>query len=268
MKEHLTDMEEKASGDNSDKQQTTISPLMRNAFVSDGMAKTEYENQHWPQLEGAVKQLLQQRPGVFLRISYEQMYSCVYKCVCQQYSERMYNDLKEIVTVFLQQTSLELQNSPSEQLLCRFHEGIKQYSQALGGIVPIFNYLNRFYITQKLKTDLRRELTKLFIEHILEPHLIGVLGLLQEAQGKPFSVHPTVAAEIIHNLHEYNQEYANLNPQLFAKYIPNVLPPTKMEDLPLYIAETQRLQEELLVHQGYNREYQRCKRTNDDFLIR
>ena len=48
-------------------------------------------------------------------------------------------------------------------------------------------------------------------------------------------------------------EYANLNPQLFAKYIPNVLPPTKMEDLPLYIAETQRLQEELLVHQGYNR---------------
>ena len=29
--------------------------------------------------------------------------------------------------------------------------------------------------------------------------------MLQEAQGKPFSVHPTVAAEIIHNLHEYNQ---------------------------------------------------------------
>ena len=34
---------------------------------------------------------------------------------------------------------------------------------------------------------------------------IYLTGLLQEAQGKPFSVHPTVAAEIIHNLHEYNQ---------------------------------------------------------------
>ncbi|XP_072026548.1 CDK2-associated and cullin domain-containing protein 1-like [Amphiura filiformis] len=260
-------MEEAGTTDNARSQQTQISPLLR-TIVSDGMARSEYENQYWPQLEGAIKQLLQQRPGVFLRISYEQMYSCVYKCVCQQYSERMYNDLKEVVTIFLQQTSVELQNASSDQLLCRFHEGIKQYSQALGGIVPIFNYLNRFYVTQKLGTDLRRELTKLFVEYILEPHLVTVLSLLQEAQGKPFSVHPTVAAEIIHNLHEYNQDYAQLNPPLFAKYIPNVLPPTRLEDLPLYIAETQRLQEELLAHQGYNRDYQRMKRTNDDVLIR
>ena len=40
---------------------------------------------------------------------------------------------------------------------------------------------------------------------VLKCVCVLISELLQEAQGKPFSVHPTVAAEIIHNLHEYNQ---------------------------------------------------------------
>ena len=48
-------------------------------------------------------------------------------------------------------------------------------------------------------------------------------------------------------------DYAQLNPALFAKYIPNILPPTRLEDIPVYIQETQRLQQELTGCQEFNR---------------
>ena len=84
------------------------------------MIDQEYENIFWPQLREALDILLvnQTTPGTendisdfcvdgrvatsCQRISFEQMYSAVYKCVCNQYSERLYNDLISHVDYILQ----------------------------------------------------------------------------------------------------------------------------------------------------------------------
>ena len=76
----------------------------------------DYDNVFWPQLREALDVLLLNTPcpnssintGVTTvgttcqRISFEQMYSAVYKCVCKQYSERLYQDLLDHVGQVLQ----------------------------------------------------------------------------------------------------------------------------------------------------------------------
>ena len=43
----------------------------------------------------------------------------------------------------------------------------------------------------------------------------------------------------------YLPEYAKLKPELFSKYIPNVLPPTCVANLDQYVEETKKMQEEI-----------------------
>ncbi len=43
-------------------------------------------------------------------------------------------------------------------------------------------------------------------------------------------------------------EFAQLRPHLFARYIPNILPPCREEDLEKYIEETRQMQRDLRTH--------------------
>lgn len=92
--------------------------------------------------------------------------SYVYKCVCQQHSELLYNDLTTKIANHLQQvsTSLEVskckstksvlrsckssiffpfffQASPPEYLIENFNVAFTQYTASLQCIVPVFMYL-------------------------------------------------------------------------------------------------------------------------------
>ncbi|XP_049633618.1 CDK2-associated and cullin domain-containing protein 1-like [Suncus etruscus] len=78
-------------------------------FLMNVITIEDYKSTYWPKLDGAIDQLLTQSPGE-LFISYEQIYSCVYKCVCQQHSEQMYSDLIKKITSHLQRVSEELQD--------------------------------------------------------------------------------------------------------------------------------------------------------------
>jgi predicted glycosyltransferase len=98
------------------------------------------------------------------------MYSCVYKCVCKQFSERLYNDLLAKVAQHLQQLNTQIAADDPKTYIEKFNFALNQYLQALGGIVPIFNYMNRFYVESKLGTDLRKELLSLFKIHVVDHH--------------------------------------------------------------------------------------------------
>ena len=80
------------------------------------MIDEEYDNIYWPELREALDILLlnSTTSGSDIpcetspddvpcqRISFEQKYSAVYKCVCKQYSERLYHDLIQHVGSILQ----------------------------------------------------------------------------------------------------------------------------------------------------------------------
>ncbi|KAG8548796.1 hypothetical protein GDO81_024113 [Engystomops pustulosus] len=151
----------------------------------------DYKNTYWPKLDSAIDQLLTQSPGDYIPISYEQIYSCVYKCVCQQHSEQMYSDLMCKITAHLEKVSLELQATSPEHYIEKFNLALSQYMGALHSIVPLFIYMNKFYIETKLNRDLKDDLIQLFTEHVAEKHIYSLMPLLLEAQSTPFQITPS-----------------------------------------------------------------------------
>lgn len=237
-------------------------PLLRpGSMVMMTITSKDYEEQYWPKLEQAIGQLLTLAPGQYIPISYEQMYSCVYKCVCKQFSERLYRDLLNFISTHLTGVNQELQSctESSNQFIEKFAFVVNQYMQALGGIVPIFNYMNRFYIETKLKTDLNEELRKLFREKVVDHHISDLLTLLEEANSTPFTVSPATMSVLVNKLHQLHPGYVKLRPELFSKYIPNVLPPTCVANIDQYVEETKKMQEEIHSLPGF----EQCDSTNN-----
>nr|KAF6424583.1 CDK2 associated cullin domain 1 [Molossus molossus] len=232
-------------------------------FLMNVITIEDYKSTYWPKLDGAIDQLLTQSPGDYIPISYEQIYSCVYKCVCQQHSEQMYSDLIKKITNHLERVSKELQASPPDLYIERFNIALGQYMGALQSIVPLFIYMNKFYIETKLNRDLKDDLIKLFTEHVAEKHIYSLMPLLLEAQSTPFQVTPSTMANIVKGLYTLRPEWVQMAPTLFSKFIPNILPPAVESELSEYAAQDQKLQREL-IQNGFMRGDQSRKRAGDE----
>ncbi|XP_012877392.1 PREDICTED: CDK2-associated and cullin domain-containing protein 1 [Dipodomys ordii] len=232
-------------------------------FLMNVITIEDYKSTYWPKLDGAIDQLLTQSPGDYIPISYEQIYSCVYKCVCQQHSEQMYSDLIKKITNHLERVSKELQASPPDLYIERFNIALGQYMGALQSIVPLFIYMNKFYIETKLNRDLKDDLIKLFTEHVAEKHIYSLMPLLLEAQSTPFQVTPSTMANIVKGLYTLRPEWVQMAPSLFSKFIPNILPPAMESELSEYAAQDQKLQREL-IQNGFTRGDQSRKRAGDE----
>ncbi|KAM4837898.1 CDK2-associated and cullin domain-containing protein 1 isoform 2-T2 [Urocitellus parryii] len=254
-------------------------------FLMNVITIEDYKSTYWPKLDGAIDQLLTQSPGDYIPISYEQIYSCVYKCVCQQHSEQMYSDLIKKITNHLERVSKELQASPPDLYIERFNIALGQYMGALQSIVPLFIYMNKFYIETKLNRDLKDDLIKLFTEHVAEKHIYSLMRclpahsrwhlilpslkeypsptLLLEAQSTPFQVTPSTMANIVKGLYTLRPEWVQMAPTLFSKFIPNILPPAVESELSEYAAQDQKLQREL-IQNGFTRGDQSRKRAGDE----
>lgn len=223
----------------------------------------DYKNTYWPKLESAIDQLLTQSPGDYIPISYEQIYSCVYKCVCQQHSEQMYSDLMCKITCHLEKVSLDLLATSPEHYIEKFNLALSQYMGALHSIVPLFIYMNKFYIETKLNRDLKDDLIQLFTDHVAEKHIYSLMPLLLEAQSTPFQITPSTMASIVKGLYTLRPEWVQLAPALFSKFIPNILPPAMESELQDYAAQDQKLQQDLMQN-GFNRGDQSRKRAGDE----
>jgi hypothetical protein len=265
-KENTADMVDSAA-------MTTVAASSGHLLVKPGsiemmtMTVEDYEQNYWSKLSAAVIQLLLTLPGQYLPLSYEQMYSCVYKCVCKQFGERLYSDLVQLVTDHLEQLSLQLQMKSAESVsvyLMKFNFITDRYLQALHSIVPVFNYLNKFYVEARSKSELGAELKHLFVDKITDKHINTLLSVLDEAHRKPFCVEPAVMSTLIKNLYVLKPDYARLRMHIFARYIPNVLPPCTLTDLEHYIHETRQIQRDLLSHPDFIRGDQSRKRFCDD----
>jgi len=209
------------------------------------MSPEDYRNVFWCQLRDAIDQMLTHPPGSYKPISYEQMYSAVYKCVCKQYSEQLYADLMTHVKTRLAQWSSQLSNVGDDKFIQEFHQALVQYFHALGGIVPIFTYMNRFYIEAKLGTDLKTELTRVFSSLVADKHVARLVQLMVSAQSRPFSVPPSTMSTLCKHLYTLNPDYSAIQPALFAAYLPNVGPRMTEEDLQAQINSDRLLQESL-----------------------
>ncbi|XP_017578331.1 CDK2-associated and cullin domain-containing protein 1 [Pygocentrus nattereri] len=232
-------------------------------FLMNAMTAEDYRTTYWPKLERAIEHLLTQSPMDHISISYEQIYSQVYKCVCQQHSELLYNDLIQKIASHLQQVSSELQGSPPESFIEKFNLVLTQYTAALQCIVPVFIYMNKFYIETKLNRDLRDDLMKLFSHHVAEKHVDTLIPLLKKADAVPFQVRPSTMASVVKGLYALRPDWAALAPALFSRFIPQIQPPTLESQLPHYAALDRKLQTELSLN-GFCRGDQSRKRASEE----
>ncbi|XP_071375740.1 CDK2-associated and cullin domain-containing protein 1-like [Centroberyx affinis] len=232
-------------------------------FLLNAMAVEDYRKNHWPNLENAIDLLLIQKPTDHISISYAQIYGYIYKCVCQQHSELLYNDLILKITTHLQQVSSHLQTSPPENFIENFNLALTQYTASLQCIVPVFMYMNKFYIETKLNRDLREDLMKLFADHVAEKHVSTLMPLLIKAHSMPFQVQPSTMANVVKGLYSLRPAWAQLAPDLFSGFIPQINPPAVESQLSDYAAHDQKLQMELSMN-GFSRGDQSRKRTSDD----
>lgn len=108
----------------------TLDSNVSSKFLLNAMAVEDYRKNHWPNLEKAIDRLLIQNPTDHISVSYAQIYSYVYKCVCQQHSELLYNDLTLKITSHLQQVSTQLQVSKSTykgMIICSTYRSYKNW---------------------------------------------------------------------------------------------------------------------------------------------
>ena len=136
--------------------------------------------------------------------------------------------------------------------ITEFHKILLQFFHASGGIVPIFAYLNRFYIESKLHTELKvmsdvpprwtlsvnvtlnpvqAELGKSFCLEVADRHLERLVALLEVAQATPFSVEPGVMAEVARRLHQLRPAYTAARPSLFSRWVAGAGPAMREEEL-------------------------------------
>ncbi|XP_061818171.1 CDK2-associated and cullin domain-containing protein 1 [Nerophis lumbriciformis] len=238
-------------------------PDLTSKFLLNAMAVEDYRNNHWPNLEKAIERLLVHNPTDHISVSYAQIYSYVYKCVCQQHSELLYMDLKSKIVQHLQQVSSQLHAVPPESFIESFNTALTKYIASLQCIVPVFMYLNKFYIESKLNRDLKQDLMDLFADHVAEKHVNTLMPLLIKAHAMPFEVQPSTMASVVIGLHSFRPDWAQLAPALFSSFIPQINPPAVESLLSDYAAHDQKLQMELSMN-GFPRGDQSRKRANDD----
>lgn len=88
---------------------------------------------------------------------------------------------------------------------------------------------------------------------------------MEEVASRPFAVDPQMLMSIVKGLYSLNPEFSRHNPELFARFIPNLLPPTHWDQLPTLIQEDRMLQENLVTSQGFTRQDSGRKRRGEDF---
>lgn len=232
-------------------------------FLMNSTAIEDYQKNHWPNLEKAIDRLLIQNPTDHISVSYAQIYSYVYKCVCQQHSELLYRDLTTKISNHLQQVSSQLYTSTPDMFIEDFNTALSQYIASLQCIVPVFMYLNKFYIESKLNRDLKEDLMKLFADQVAEKHINTLMPLLIKAHAMPFQVQPSTMASVVKGLYSLRPEWAQMAPALFSGFIPQIHPPTEESLLPDYAAHDQKLQMELS-RNGFPRGDRSRKRASED----
>ncbi|XP_067007028.2 CDK2-associated and cullin domain-containing protein 1 isoform X3 [Anabrus simplex] len=144
----------------------------------------KYINDYWNTISRAVGQILHNSPGV--RVSFEQMYSIVYKCVCDGFAEKMHSDLLAQCSHHLEEVDRSLDacdpripqqyGEESLRLVIAFHEALELYLIAVQQITPIFAYMNKFYVEALLQTSLQVELMDLFRQKVADRRMDRIMA--------------------------------------------------------------------------------------------
>lgn len=210
-----------------------------------------FDSQYWPKLQSAIEVMLNQNPGEFIQLSYEDLYSTAYKCATQQYSEEMYVKANAVIERHLFLICQDLENCAVENFLEKFSFLLAQYLQAVDGLSSVFSYMDRAYVVISHGKSFSSLLLNQFADTIASRSL--VFDVLEKASENIIETEPHILMSVVKGLYSLRPGFAVRNMQLFSRFIPNIAPSLRVENLPMMVKETALMQKELTEKYGFAR---------------
>ncbi|CAF2544200.1 unnamed protein product [Rotaria sp. Silwood2] len=160
-------------------------------FLFNKYSETEYLNEAWIPINEILKQFLQNSIENFKPTSYQAIYCKVYKSTCKGYKERLFNDLKNLVTEHCCNLKIQLDenikriiddcsNVHMNVFILQFTDFLHRYHRAIQAIVPLFHYLDVAYVRPKMRSTIEHELLFLYKTIIIEYHINHVFAVLRQ----------------------------------------------------------------------------------------
>ncbi|XP_022188409.2 CDK2-associated and cullin domain-containing protein 1 [Nilaparvata lugens] len=206
-----------------------------------------YKEQYWNNISTVISNIL--LPSNKKRIYFEQVYSSVYKCVCEGFSENLRMDILNLCMSYLHSINHELDNKVSvldePQKVIATVEELNQcmdaYLISTEKICSVCSYMNKLQREDSKENLPQSALLDCFCRIVCDHRLQHIISFIENSP--PFTIQPTELRTFFRNLHFTSSgQYAKLYPELFSRYIANVLPEMREQDLEAHIRELSRLQ--------------------------
>jgi len=209
------------------------------------ITKEVYESTYWPQIQKALERIVEQPKEIVF--SQEELYRHVYNVCCQRHQIALYSDLLNLMHKHLVVSYNHLQSTSDENFIATVSLFISSYIHAVEVISVIFKYLDRVYVSEKLGTSLSTLLLSALNNKVVNtPEIKSRLHVLLAML--PSNSDPSTVMNLVKGLYRLDQGYLNLNPQLFAMYIPCLQASRGAE---LDLEETKEIIQQLVM-QGYS----------------
>lgn len=191
-----------------------------------------YESIFWPQLRGIILKTLIEENQDFNEISLERIFSYIFKCVSSGKSKKLEGDLLLTIRGFLVEHFHQLQTFNEKNFVEGLNFLLNKYLTCIPTISSMFAYLEKNYIQIKLKSTLIHQLTNLFINELLDMNIdVKLFKLIRYSFNQPFLFDPSILFNLITKFYQLKPELANENLDIFSRYIPNVNPELRKEDI-------------------------------------
>jgi len=193
-----------------------LTPPKNNITITDDM----YKEQYLPQISQSIQAILAHNGQPIPLVT---LYELVYNVCCQRHSQQLYIDFLKLMTTHVQQLQRVLGATTPESFLPTLTHIYEIYNNSVIALCKAFDYLERIYIREKLKSSLRRTLHLLFNTYVLQNKEIKpkLQSFLSNLQGY---TDPSVLHALVTALYSIDKNYASQYPDIFARYIPCLTP--------------------------------------------
>ncbi|RZF47198.1 hypothetical protein LSTR_LSTR004907 [Laodelphax striatellus] len=206
-----------------------------------------YKEQFWNNISSVIMNILM--PSNKKRIYFEQVYSLVYKCVCEGFSENLRMDILNLCMSYLYSINNELDKKISvldgpQKVIATF-EGLNHcleaYLISTEKICSICSYMNKLQREDSKENLPQTALLDCFCRVVCDHRLQNIVSFIENSP--PFTLDPTELRWFFQRLNLASSgQYAKVYPKIFSRYISNVLPKMREQELEAYIEEVKRLQ--------------------------
>ncbi|XP_075238553.1 CDK2-associated and cullin domain-containing protein 1-like isoform X2 [Lycorma delicatula] len=206
-----------------------------------------YKELYWKAISKVIADIL--NPNNNTKICFEEVYSLVYKCVCDGFSESLRMDLLDKCITHLHEVNQQLDScvilyeGPRKvvETVCALNRALDAYLPSIQQIYSVCGYMNKLYSEETPEASLHSTLLICFCQIVCDHRLDAIMKFIESCP--PFTFLPSDLLSFFSNLHMVSLgHYATMYPKLFSRYIANVLPEMSEHDLESHIEELARLQ--------------------------